>query len=101
VPATEQTEAEKAHLQAAYEQTEAEKAHWQAAYARALGEQQRKARYKALPTVDVPIPQPEATYTVGKTDAETAYDKELAKQRVLRKSAELKKQAAKAEAALK
>jgi hypothetical protein len=85
----------------ATEQTEAEKAHWQAAYARALGEQQREARYKALPTLPVPVPVPEATYTVGKTDAETAHDKELAKQRVLRKSAELKKQAAKAEAALK
>lgn len=81
--------------------TEAEKAHWQAAYARALGDQQEEARYKALPTLPVPVPTPEATYTVGKTDAETAHDKELAKQRVLRKSAELKKQAAKAEAALK
>lgn len=81
--------------------TEAEKAHWQAAYARALGDQQEAARYKALPTLPVPVPTPEATYTVGKTDAETAHAKELAKQRVTRKAAELKKQAAKAEAALK
>lgn len=82
-------------------QTEAEKAHWQAAYARALGDQQRAARYKALPTLPVPVPVPEATYTVGKTEAEAAYAKELAKQRVTRKAAELKKQAAKAEAAIK
>ena len=84
-----------------YKRQEAEKAHWQAAYARALGDQQEAARYKALPTSPVPVPTPEATYTVGKTEAEAAYAKELAKQRVTRKAAELKKQAAKAEAALK
>lgn len=85
----------------ATELSEAEKVHLQAEMARQLADQREAARNAASPRRTTPVPEATASYTRVKSDADAAYEKELARQRVLRKAEELKRQAAKAEASIK